>query len=186
MREPVLNFTHWARAFEVSPATAENEWWLLYDSGNSADYIGQMPFQSLSVFNFYRPGFVPTGTEAGAMGLTVPEFQILLDGNRAGYINMMSEYIFDRTYGPNGDADSFRPDYSAELELVEDPEALADHLDRKLLAGRMSEKTREALTGVVEAIPVRTNTPDNTERDHLSRVRAAVTVAVTAPEYMVR
>ena len=119
------------------------------------------------------------------MDLTVPEFQLLLAGNRAGYANMMTNYAFDRTYGPN-EGESFKPDYSEELAINADPEKLAEHLDTLLLGGRMSDKTREAIEGAVADIVVRTTNPDNTTYDEFHRVGIAVTIAVTSPEFMIR
>jgi len=185
VREPVLDFVHWARAFDVSPPTSDNQWVLLYDVTDSSEQIGQQPLQSPSVFNFYRPGYVATGTESGQQGLTVPEFQLLLAGNRAGYANMMTNFVFDKTYGPN-EGESFTPDYSTELSINADPAQLADHLDTLLLGGRMSDKTREAIEGAVTDIEVRTTNPDNTGYDEFHRVGIAVTIAVTSPEFMIR
>ena len=185
VREPVLDFVHWARAFEVSPPTTENEWILLYNSRDSSEYIGQLPLHSPSVFNFYRPGFVAIGTESGNAGLTVPEFQLLLSGNRSGYVNMMTNYAFDRTTGPNPE-ESFTPDYSEELAIHADPAKLADHLDTLLLAGRMSDATREAIEGALADVEVRTANADHTTYDEFTRVGLAVTLAVTSPEFMIR
>ena len=64
LREPVIRFTHWARAFEVNSAKAGNER-LLRDT-SSAESLGQHPYRSPSVFNFYRPGYIAPGTETGA------------------------------------------------------------------------------------------------------------------------
>ena len=186
VREPVLNFVHWARAFDVDPVTPENEWTLLYNANNAAENFGMMPMNSPSVFNWYSPGFVASGTESGDLGYTVPEFQVLLAGNRTGYAKEMTEYVFDNTYGPDRDAESFKPDYSDEIALVNDSEALADHLDALLLGGRMSGETRKAIVEGVPAIPVRTNDAESTQRDEFKRAAYAITVAVTSPEYMVR
>ena len=186
VREPVLDFVHWARAFNVSPPTADNQWTLLYDAANPAEQIGQQPLQSPSVFNHYRPGFVAVGTESGDAGLTVPEFQLLLAGNRAGYVNMMTNFVFDDTFGPNTDEESFTPDYSRELAINGDPQRLADHLDTLLLAGTMTDHTRTAITDALADIKVRTDTPDHTAHDEFHRVGLAVTLAVTSPEFMIR
>ena len=186
VREPVLNFVHWARAFDVQPVSPENEWTLLYNAENASDNFGMMPMSSPSVFNFYRPGFVATGTESGDANLTVPEFQLLLNGNRAGYAKEMSAYVFDNTYGPDKDSASFTPDYSDEIALVDDPEALADHLDTLLLSGRMSADTRKAIVDGVPSIPVRTDTAEHTAEDEFKQAAFAITVAVTSPEYMIR
>ena len=186
VREPVLNFIHWARAFNVDPVTPENEWTLLYNMSNGAEWAGQMPLSSPSVFNFYRPGYVAPGTESGEMKLTAPEFQLLTAGNRSGYVNLMSEYIWNNTYGPDREAASFDPDYSDELELAGDIDALADHLDTMLLGGAMSADTRDAIKDVLGDVAIRADVVENTAKDELLRVRLAVLIATTAPEYMVR
>jgi hypothetical protein len=49
--------------------------------------LGQLPYQSASVFNFYRPGYVPPGSETGAAGMTVPELQITNSSTLVGYAN---------------------------------------------------------------------------------------------------
>ena len=186
VREPVLNFVQWARAFDVQPVTPENEWTLLYNAGDSSENFGMMPMSSPSVFNWYRPNFVATGTESGDLGYTVPEFQVLLAGNRTGYAKEMTEYVFDNTYGPNRNASSFKPDYADEIALVNDSAALADHLDDYLLGGRMKPETRRAIVDGVPAIPVRTDKVENTNADEFKRAAYAITVVVTSPEYMVR
>jgi len=186
IREPVLNFVHWARAFNVNPVTPENEWDLIYNAGNVSDRIGQMPLSSASVFNFYRPGYIASGTTSGAAGYTAPEFQIYLAGNRAGYVNMMSHYVFDTSGSPDNDVDSFKPNYTKELTMVEDPEGLADHLNELLMSGRMSDATRQAIVTSLPDIEIRTGNASQTEKDKFNRVALAITIAVTAPEYLVR
>ena len=186
VREPVLNFVHWARAMEVAPVTPGNEWMLLYNAGNTADWMGQMPMGSPSVFNHYRPGYVAMNTEAGGRDLTVPEFQILLNGNRSGYSNHMTEYAFDNTYGPDNGSNSFEPDYAPLYARVREPEQVADYLDRLLLGGDMQADTRATLVDGLEAIPIRGDDPVRAAQDESRRVSFAVAVAVTAPEFMVR
>ncbi|MDG2361557.1 MAG: DUF1800 family protein, partial [Hellea sp.] len=84
LREPVLKFIHWARAFDVGNVFAENEWALLFHA-RSNEGIGQQPFQASSVFNFYRPGFIAPQTYSGNEGLTAPELQTIHEGSIMGY-----------------------------------------------------------------------------------------------------
>ena len=71
IREPVLRFVQWARAFDAGSITPENTFPVWNTAFNVS--LAQAPYKSPSVFNFYRPGYVAPGTETGAAGLTMPE-----------------------------------------------------------------------------------------------------------------
>lgn len=179
LREPVLRFVHWARAFDVVEPISSNEFWLK-DTSDPTSRLGQAPYRAPSVFNFYRPGYIAPGTETGARGLTAPELQIINESSTVGYINFMTDYVMNRTPRRNDSVDSFRPDYSDEIALAEDPAALVAHLDELLTANRMSAVTRQRMIDAISAIPIRA---DNVNEDRLTRVEVAVTMAVTAPAF---
>ena len=65
-------------------------------------------------------------------------------------------------------------DYTEELALVSDPEALVDHLDRLLTYGTMSEETRSV---VLDRIALETT--------ELNKVIQAVQMVVISPEFSV-
>ena len=183
VREPILRWVHWARAFNVDQVHASNEWTLLYS--DSSKRFSQRPFGSPSVFNFYRPGFVAPGTETGKSGLTAPEFQIVHEGAATGYVNLMSDFIRDQSDAVNPDWKTFSPDYSYELSIVDDPEALINHLDNLLLAGRMQAATRERIGLVLDEMPIRYDT-EHTEEDKFARVAVSITMTVTDPAYTIQ
>jgi uncharacterized protein (DUF1800 family) len=181
VREPVLRFVHWARAFDVGNVMADNEWWLLYNAGSNTR-LGQQPFQSPSVFNFYRPGYIAPGTATGDAGLTAPELQIVNEGAAIGYANFMLNFVFNTTPTRNDAIDSFIPDYTDEIALADEPEALTDHLNSLLLGGRMSSVTKDRLVTVLNEIPIRTD-PNDAASDRLTRASLAVYMAVTSPAF---
>ncbi|WP_162143780.1 DUF1800 domain-containing protein [Hellea balneolensis] len=181
VREPVLRFVHWARAFDVGNVMADNEWYLLYNAGKNTR-LGQQPFQSPSVFNFYRPGFVAPGTASGTAGLTAPELQIVNDGAAIGYANFMLNYVFNTSPTRNDAVDSFVPDYTDEAALADTPEALADHLNTLLLGGRMSSVTKTRIVDVLNEIPIRAELSEG-EEDRTTRASLAVYMAVTSPAF---
>ncbi|MEM8987550.1 MAG: DUF1800 domain-containing protein [Pseudomonadota bacterium] len=181
LREPVIRFTHWARAFNVNDADASNEAFLI--DASSASALAQHPYRSPSVFNFYRPGYIAPGTATGEAGLTAPELQIVSAGSIVGYANFMTAYIFNDT--PKLDASApaaFVPDYTVENALAEDPAALVDHLDILLTNGAMAPETRTRIIEFLNLIPI----GDATRAEDL-RIRAAfaVVMTMTAPEYIV-
>ena len=184
VREPILRFTHWARAFDVSGLDAYNERRLL-DTRSSDDSLGQQAFSSPSVFNFYRPGYVAPGTNAGEQDLTVPEFQIVNESSSIGYLNFMTDFAFDRGSQRNRDIETFTPDYTEELALLETPAALVDHLDDLLTGGRMSDAEKADIADIVSTVEIRTNTPENTAADQEDAVQTAVTLVLNSPSYTV-
>ena len=181
VREPVLRFIHWARAFDVGNVMAENEWNLLYNAGSNTR-LGQQPFQSPSVFNFYRPGFVAPGTATGNAGLTAPELQTVNEGAAIGYANFMLNFVFNTTSTRNDAIDSFIPDYSDEIALADKPEDLANHLNALLLGGRMSSMTKDRIVTVLNEIPIRTDAEDAAD-DKMTRASLAVYMVVTSPAF---
>ena len=178
LREPVIRFTHWARAFEVNSADAGNER-LLRDT-SSPESLGQHPYRSPSVFNFYRPGYVAPGTETGAAQLTAPELQITNATSIMGYTNFLTIYALGRS--PKVDsslAPAFVADYADELELSADPPALLDHLDLLLTHGTLQEETRNRITTAMDKI-----SPDS-QAGLVARVQLAFIMIMTSPEYIV-
>lgn len=184
VREPILRFTHWARAFNVSGLDAYNER-RLNDTRGSDDSLGQQAFSSPSVFNFYRPGYIAPGTNAGAQNITVPEFQIVNESSSVGYMNFMTDFVFDRASQRNRDIDTYTPDYTDELAMVDDPAGLVDHLDDLLTGGRMTDVEKADIVDIISTIEIRTNSPENTADDQEDMVQAAVTLVVNSPSYAV-
>ncbi|MEL7485986.1 MAG: DUF1800 family protein [Pseudomonadota bacterium] len=180
VREPILKFVHWVRAFNVGDIDPIAEFRL--SNTRDADDLGQQFLRSPSVFNFYRPGYIAPQTESGAAGLTAPELQILNSTSASGYINFVGDFILDLTGGQN-DPPRFTPDYAAELALVDDPAALIDRLDLLLTGGRLSTDAHAEILSIVENTPIRTNA--NEADDRLRRVETAIFLVVASPAYHV-
>ncbi len=180
VREPVLKFSQWAREYAKPPTKilVDGEWNRLSDTSDSITSLGQSPMKSPSVFNFYRPGHIAPGTQTGAAGLTAPELQIVGSASALGYVNWMSDYIVRDDRHWEG---AVVPDYTQELALADDPAAMIDLIDMRLTAGGLGSDTRAAMLEVIEALPIREN---NADTDRLSRVRMAMLMALTSPEYM--
>jgi len=178
LREPVIRFTHWARAFEVNSADASNER-LLRDTG-SPERLGQHPYRAPSVFNFYRPGYIAPGTETGAAGLTAPELQIANAATVMGYPNFLTIYAVGRS--PRVDPTrppAFTASYEAEAALAANPQALLDHLDLLLTHGTLREDTRERISEALSVVNA------DTDAGLQARARLASVMVMTSPEYIV-
>ncbi|MEO1253011.1 MAG: DUF1800 domain-containing protein [Pseudomonadota bacterium] len=174
IREPILRFTHWARAFNVDSTDVEavSE---VRDT-RAPNRLGQQAYRSPSVFNFYRPGYVAPGTQSATAGMVAPELQITTAASVTGYANFMDEFIFN----DEGRID-FAPDYAAEVALANDPAALVDRLDMLLTAGSLSSATRSQVIAAVNGV---TAGARSFSRDEL-RVRVAILFIMNSADYIV-
>lgn len=176
LREPVVMFAHWARAFDVNAANPDP--WFTTRTLNRPDRLNQQPFRSPSVFNFYRPGYVAAGTITAGQGLVAPELQIVDANSIVGFANFMASVV-QRTDSNTGDQNTFIPDYSDELALLETPDAVLDRLNIELMGGAMRPETRARIVAAIDSI-----SDNNEEREALRKVQAAVLIGVTSPEFM--
>jgi len=181
LREPVIKFAHYNRSFDVANIDVANEGFL-YDTSNPNDKLGQHPFRSPSVFNFYRPGYIAPLTESGDAGLTAPEFQIVNEGSALGFSNFMTIFVVFPIEDPVN-FPRFQPDFSAEFALADDPQALVDHLDIKLTAGQLSAATK---TEIVEAVTTLEIDPNNSDAESLDRVQLAVIMMMSSGAFSVQ
>ena len=172
MKEPLLRLTQLWRAYDAKS-----------DGGRyPIDYIwvffGQGPLQAPHVFNFFSPFFAPPG-ELRDRGLTAPELQIATEYLNTFSSNFMFWQIFywnwqaDRS-DENITADTVLIDYSEEMALAGNVDALIDRVDDKLLAGQMSDTLRQNIAGVVNQIPA---------DQPMLRAAEAIYLTATSPEF---
>ena len=178
VREPVLRLAAWMRAFNAR-STSGN--FLLGVTDDPASSLGQSAMRSPSVFNFYRPGYVPPNTAIAAANLVAPEFQIIHEVSVAGYANFMRTAVLSGV-GSNTPRD-IQPDYAAELALASDPDRLIDRIDLLLTYGTLSAETRSAIRDAVNSVSINTA---NTTPGRQNRVYLATLFALSAPEFVVQ
>jgi uncharacterized protein (DUF1800 family) len=169
LREPMLRFTAWARACN---ATSPSDAWALGDTSDPATRLGQSPLRSPTVFNFFRPGYVPPSSGIANAQLVAPEFQITNESSVAGYVN----YLQRAVAGSLGD---LTPDHSAWLALADDATALVAELNTVLAAGQLSTATSSALATAVGTMA------SGTASARTARVQAALVLVLAAPEFLV-
>ena len=174
IREPIVRFTHWARAFGVDETGTEDV--RIIQNTSAPSRLSQQAYRSPSVFNFYRPGFVSPGSESAAAGLVAPELQITTASSVTGYANFIEEFITREISDVN-----FTPDYTEEILLANDPAALVDHLDTILTYGTLRPATRSRIINAVEAV---TSGNGPFTRDEV-RVQTAVLFFMTSSDYII-
>ena len=176
VREPVLRFTQWARSFG---ATSRSGNWIIANLSNPATSLGQSPLRAPSVFNFYRPGYVPANTAIATNALVAPEFQIVTEVSVAGYINFMASAI-GSVNGLNNDV---KATYTRELAIVSDTAALLNRLSLLLSGNQLTDTTKATIKAALDATTV---TDTSALADKERRVYLATLLVFASPDYLVQ
>ena len=176
VREPVLRFTQWARSFG---ATSRSGNWIIANLSNPGTSLGQSPLRAPSVFNFYRPGYVPANTAIATNALVAPEFQIVTEVSVAGYINFMASAI-GSVNGLNNDV---KATYTRELALVSDTAALLNRLSLLLSGNQLTDTTKATIKAALDATTV---TDTSALADKERRVYLATLLVFASPDYLVQ
>ena len=178
VREPILRVAHWMRAFNARSASGN---FLLGVTDDATTSLGQSAMRSPTVFNFYRPGYVPPNTSIATAGLVAPELQIINEVSVVGYSNFMRSAVQNGL--GSGSPRDIQPDYTAELALADNADLLIDRVSLFLTAGTMSAATRTIVRDAVNSVAMPT-TNQTTARQN--RVRLAVLFTLSSPEYLVQ
>ena len=190
LREPMVRFVQWGRSFGIGSARGS---WKIGDQSNPATQLGQSPLRSPSVFNYFRPGYVPPSTALSASLTPAPEFQLVNESSVGGYLNAMQGVIRNGIYVnapdlPQSTSNTtngydIAASYTAELALVLDATALVKRLNLLLCAGQMSVTNQ---TLIVNALNATALTATSTDANKRNRVAAAVLLVMASSEYLIQ
>ncbi|SDA74898.1 MULTISPECIES: DUF1800 family protein [unclassified Janthinobacterium] len=182
LREPLLRLAHWMRAFD---AQSTNGRFRIYNVDDSLAGLGQSPLNAPSVFNFFRPAYVPPNSGLATSGLVAPELQITSEPSVTGYLNYMQSCIASGA----GDYHDIAPDYTRELALAANPGALLDRIDLLLTHGSMPTRLRGQITTAVNGIAIPAATASNATQvatAQANRVKLAIFLTMASPAYLVQ
>lgn len=175
LREPMLRFVQWGRTFGIG-STLDT-----WDIGNTSDpsqSLGQCPLRSPSVFNFFRPGYVPPSTSIASNKMVAPEFQLVNETSVGGYLNFLQGIL------QNGfDSKDVIATYTAEKTLVTDPAALVRRLNLLLTGNQLSAATVALITDALSKAPL---VNPSTDARRLDLICAGVLLVMGSPEYLVQ
>ncbi len=190
LREPMLRFVQWGRTFGISSVRGS---WKIGDLSNPASQLSQSPLRPASVFNFFRPGYVPPSSALAASQTPAPEFQLVNESTVGGYLNYMQNVIRNGIYVnapdlPNNASNAangfdITAAYAAELGLVLDAAALVKRVVLLLCAGQLSAANQSLIVSALNATPLTAASTDSAKRD---RVAAAVLLVMASSEYLVQ
>ena len=178
LREPAVRFVQWMRAFN---ATSRDGRFLLGTTSDPSTQLAQMPMYAPSVFNFFRPGYIPPNSKVGAVNLVSPEAQITNETSVAGYLNYMRGVITSGIGTTTNGVRDIQADYNAELALAANPDALIDRVSLLLIGKDLSASARATIRAAVASVNIGTANPATDQRN---RVNLAVFLVMSSPEYI--
>jgi len=176
VRESLLRYTEWARAFTAQSRTGS------FDIGSTEDPIyglGEMWERSPTVFNWFSPLYTPPNTPIASAGLLGPEFQMTNVSSVVGYINSMQNAVgASATGGP----DIFSS-YATEIGLASTPDQLLDRINLLLMAGQMSGTLYNQILAAITTIPIPSGDQNAINAALLARVQSAIYLTVASPDF---
>lgn len=190
LREPMLRFVQWARTFGVRSAAGS---WKVGSLADPNNRLGQSPLRSPSVFNFFRPGYVPPSTPLASAGAVAPEFQLVNETTVGAYLNYMQNVIRSGIYvnGPdipgNGKTASagfdIKTDYTEEMAIVTNVDGLVARINLLMCAGQMSPDVVKTISDALKATTVTATSSENTK---LNRIAAAIFLTMACAQYLIQ
>ncbi len=178
LREPAIRLVHWMRSFNATSADGR---FLLTTTIDPSTQLSQMPMYAPSVFNFFRPGYIPPNSNVGAAGMFAPEAQIINETSIPGYLNYMRGVITSGIGARTNNVLDIQANYNAELSLANNPDALIDRVALLLTAGNLSATTRATIRAAIASVNIGTTTA---AADQRNRVNLAIYLLMASPEYI--
>jgi uncharacterized protein (DUF1800 family) len=176
VREALLRYTEWARAFTAQSRTGS------FDNGSTEDPIyglGEMWLRSPTVFNWFSPLYTPPNSPIATANLLSPEMQMTNVSSVVGYINYMQDAVGS---GPTGGPDLFSS-YATEMSLAAIPDQLLDRINLLLMAGQMNSALYNQILAAVTSIPIPTGDQNAINAALLSRAQTAIYLTVASPDF---
>lgn len=130
IREPILRLAQWARSFGASSKSGN---WTVASTADAASRLSQSPLRSASVFNFFRPGYVPANSNTATNNMVAPELQLVNESTAPAYVNFMQRVIA----GQEGATSDLATPYTDEIAIAHDSAKLLDRLDLLLAGGQL-------------------------------------------------
>ena len=130
--------------------------------------------RSPTVFNFYRPGYVPPNSAISSAGLVAPELQIMDETTVAAYVNFMQRAIAGTGVG------DLKADYSLLQALASNSTALLAEINVLLACGEIDAMTLANFKTALDTISV--TTPSGV----MNRIYAALILVLASPQFIVQ
>ena len=200
LREPMVRIAQWARTFKLRSVYGNWKVFNAINANQAQDSLAQSPLQAPSVFNFFRPGYVPPSTALANSKATAPEFQIVNESTTSSYINYLQNIVYSGYVSADPTLPHvvtrtpdqvnaivyvpvLVPDYSVELAMAHDTQALVKRLNLLLCADQLSPTTVQFITKSLAIDKLTVNSSVDFKRIHVAR---AIMFVMCCAEYLVQ
>jgi hypothetical protein len=213
LREPLLRITHLWRAMGASHACGSDSPSAHYASiyryaGYETAYsvgsplysgVGQAPLRSDTVFNFFKPSYIPAG-EMAAVALLGPEFQINTDTLITSSTGTLFEDTFSMGFdvsgactGNDSGLGNVKINRAQDVALagsanggVADPAtALINAYNLRFMSGQMSPFMNQTLHAALDPVSS-SNYNHGYPSWQFERISKALLLILSSPEYMIQ
>jgi uncharacterized protein (DUF1800 family) len=160
-----------------------------------ANTFGQQPLNAPSVFNFFRPAYVPSNSSLASQNKSAPELQIvseqsvLLQANSYAWLlddpqafTRRNYYDAAKNYVQDDKSTGLSLDFSQEIALAKQADVLVGHLNLLLAAGQLSSSTLQLIINSVSKMPATDADPVKLNTKLINRVKAAILMVLVAPD----
>jgi uncharacterized protein (DUF1800 family) len=168
LSEPMVRLLQWGHTFQAT--SSDGAWTLGYTDTDTT--LEQMPMRSPTVFNYFRPGYVPPNTQLASQNLVAPEFQILTEPTVVSYVNYMA--------GTVNNARNIKADYTYEKTIAADATALVNHLNLCLASGALTTANQGLIVSALNTIST------TTDAGLLNRIYAAILLVMSSTNYLIQ
>ena len=162
LREPMLWITEYLRAVGFTNTDANGSYFSLSNYSNA---LGERPYRSASVFNFFPPSYVIPQTT-----LNAPEFGIENTASAIQRLSLADSMVNNKLTG-------FKVDLSATSTLgqiaASNPGAMVDALGTMFMHGQIPGEMRSAIVSTIGGLPT------------AQQVRVATYLVISSPQYKI-
>jgi uncharacterized protein (DUF1800 family) len=182
VREPILAIAQLNRVLKANDGKG-NVWAGASGCKVYFDIISEMerPYNSATVFNYYRPSFSPANGRLAAQNLAAPEMQIT-DTNAAHDWSRFVQQALQRGGTGCGKAAKVQNTFSYSEFWTEstDAEKLTDKVLTLFAPGAGLADLKPALVRSINSLPT------ETDADRTNRIKLAIMMTMLTPEYRVQ
>jgi uncharacterized protein (DUF1800 family) len=158
--EPMVRVGSFFRGMKFT--SPDGQWRLV-----RARSFGQQPLGAPSVFNFFRPGYVPPNTALATQNKQSPELQIVSEQSVLTQVNEWATLLDNAAsytrrnykdaamaYKSDPDSSGLQLDWALELSLVSKPDALIEHFNLLFSAGQLSANSKQIILTSISKMPL--------------------------------
>jgi uncharacterized protein (DUF1800 family) len=158
--------------------------------------LEQIPLYSPTVFNFFKPDYIPDG-DLKTANKYAPEFQMLNSQTLTGYANALNRWLIDDSpseFWQLFDNETYKPDQDPSFDLASDSTLakndyvpqLLDKYNMILAHGAIPKANLEIIRKAIVSMPYTYDWQGKPSQDDIyRRIRIAIFLIMSSPDYLI-